>query len=137
MLPALAEVVLVLDRVAGLLKDLDDRNLPAGFARLATQLLGWNADPDLVLVVPDGLEQVQVPILPAHRVLNRDVDVPEGVARWDDDPTPDRRGDALELNAELQDRDSGTRRPSFRSRCGTMAHAMLRHLRVLVEAVAL
>jgi hypothetical protein len=105
-LPTVAEVVLVLRGGPWLYEELMQGVFPTSQDRFRVIKGVLVRDTDLhlhagrLIVKPEG---VKVIVLPAHRVLNRDVQVPKTVGGGDLNVPPDRRLDIAERDPELED----------------------------------
>lgn len=93
MLPAVAEVVLVLQARVGRRQDLVHAVLPARQWGVAIEIIQRHPEARSAFAPIPRTEFVQVGVVPAERALDGDVQVPEGAIARHLEATPDQRLD--------------------------------------------
>lgn len=91
--PVIPKVVTIPGRLRSVRKVSRDWNLPSWEARTFVWhlVLGKSDTRLLAGLGVDGEEFVKVIVLPTHRILNRNVQIPEGITLWHLDPPPHQR----------------------------------------------
>lgn len=91
--PVIPEIVTIPGRLRSVCKVSRDWNLPSWEARtFVWHLVVGKSDARLLPGLGvDGEEFVKVIVLPTHRVLNGNVQIPEGITLWHLDPPPHQR----------------------------------------------
>ena len=103
-LPIVAEIIEIFRSVAWFGEVVGYRNVPAGNARnliLEWLIIGYANLDNLAAFGLSDSKDMKVAVQPAHGILNRHMEVPEAVRRWDEDSPPDRRLKPTERHLKL------------------------------------
>ena len=137
MFPTVSKIILIIGAVPRLQKIFGQRNFPAGKRKQIA--LKWLVvgNPNLVDLTSFGIgntKHVKMIIDPTHRILNRDMQIPEIIACWHLNPAPYRWLDFLKTYFELISQLPGIHDLAFNRLAN--AQAKLRGLRHFDRAAA-